>query len=120
MGWFIVVLLLAGAFFYAYHVLTQMEREIRAEIGDDESASEPVKEEMSPPSKSEGQIEADDPSEMILKVIRENPGISQTDLYPYLEGFEKKSIQKLLLNYDRSGKVLRERSGSTYTLTLNG
>ena len=118
MGWIIVLLFLAAGGVYAYRILTQMEREIRAEIDEVSSDIDDLKEKQPEHKDTEDSIETTDPGERILFVIRTHPGIYQKDIYPLLEGIDKKMIQKLLLNYDRSGKVLRKSVGNTYTLTL--
>ena len=119
MFWIIFLLLLVGCA-YAYYILKAMEVEIRAEI-DAPSAVEDSEERVSDSSHdASGSDDSGSIEKRIIEVIKKSPGIRQSDLYREVNTADKAVIQKKLLNLDRSGKILRIRSGNTYQLSLVG
>ncbi len=119
MFWIIFLLLLVGCA-YAYYILKAMEAEIRAEIdsinpvdNSEEGVSDSSHDTSGPDDN--GSIE-----NRIIEIIKNSPGIRQSELYKEFNTVAKTDLQKKLLNLDRSGKILRIRSGNTYQLSLVG
>lgn len=142
MFWFIVVLLIAGAGFYFYQKLMNIEREIRAEqeAGKAGSAApqpsaagktepEPVREEeatgppvvtpevekmaaKATPVPDEGMTT----EEEIVVAVTNLPGIKQTELYTSFPDIDKKKLQQMIKELADSGKLKREKQGSSYLL----
>ena len=54
----------------------------------------------------------------IPKIIRKNPGILQTDIYKMYPVDCKNHISSELYTMARSGKIVREKSGRTYSLKI--
>lgn len=54
----------------------------------------------------------------IPKIIRKNPGILQTDIYKMYPVDCKNHISSELYMMARNGKIVREKSGRTYSLTI--
>lgn len=50
------------------------------------------------------------------KIIRQNPGILQTDVYKMFPSEYKTHISYELYNMERAGKIERQKSGRTYSL----
>ncbi len=129
MFWFIVLLLVVGAGFYFYQKLIAIEREIHAEQKEYNAALQ--KAEKSPQDISAANdsdsgntavdltSEGDAPislEEAILAEINKQAGIKQTDLYPMFSATNKKQLQKLIKVLADSGKLRREKQGSSYLL----
>lgn len=53
----------------------------------------------------------------ILKVISENQGILQKDIYKFLPEFDKARIRRLIKQLNISGEVIMEKKGNSYILT---
>ena len=145
MFWIVVLLLLAGAGFFFYQKMMAIEQEIRAEQEGD-SAVEPekptetvespvaeeevrkVEEETSDPpvvtpevEKMAAKAEPVDDKELtledeILAAVQNLPGIKQTELYSSFSDVSKKQLQQLFKEMDDSGKLKREKKGSSYLL----
>lgn len=141
MFWFIVLLLLAGAGFYFYQKMMDIEKEIRAEQAADSGTAEvsaPPKE-AAPESEtveetvvdslivtpavekmtSKAEPIADESLNLedeILAAVNNLPGIKQTELYTSFADVSRKQIQQLLKEMDDSGKLKREKKGSSYLL----
>lgn len=137
MFWFIVLLLILGAGFYFYQKLMVIEREIRAEQENDlfaqqESKSPEVVDEVqdsvlqpaSEPQKVTDKpavLQGDDALDvMLLEQIRQQPGIKQTELYSLFPDAGKKQLQQLLKEMNDTGRINREKQGSSYLLFPNG
>lgn len=137
MFWFIVLLLILGAGFYFYQKLMVIEREIRAEQENDlfaqqESKSPEVVDEVqdsvlqpaSEPQKVTNKpavLQGDDALDvMLLEQIRQQPGIKQTELYSLFPDAGKKQLQQLLKEMNDTGRINREKQGSSYLLFPNG
>jgi hypothetical protein len=139
MFWFIVILLLAGAGFYFYQKMMDIEREIRAEQeAAQASASVPVepskkKSEPEPESASDPPIVTPEVEKMtakatpvadeslslegeVLAAVKNLQGVKQTELYGSFTDVGKKQLQQLLKELDDSGKIKREKKGSSYLL----
>ncbi|PLX85992.1 MAG: hypothetical protein C0617_02305 [Desulfuromonas sp.] len=54
--------------------------------------------------------------ERILEVLREHPGILQTDLYPLFPNEPRRRFQGLLREMDAAGALSRIREGGTFRL----
>lgn len=52
----------------------------------------------------------------LLKIIKEQPGISQKDIYKLFDPIAKSYISEKLYQAGKSGKIIREKSGNTYKL----
>ena len=116
MGWIILVLLALGGYF-VYNYLVALEKEIRAEI----SAAEEMSRSGSDQGRDDGLKDQNlSPEQMVEAVIAAHPGILQSDLYGEVLELDRKTLQKTLLELDRSGRVLRVRSGNTFQLNLAG
>lgn len=138
MFWFIVLLLLAGAGFYFYQKMMEIEREIRAEqdagqasaggAASPASKPEPVQDEP-----SDSQIVTPEVDKMTTKVvpvadaslsledeilaaIKNLPGVKQTEIYASFADVNKKQLQQLLKELADGGKINREKKGSSYLL----
>ena len=138
MFWFVLLLLLAGAGFYFYQKMMGIEREIRAEQEAGQVSSEvaatpvpipkPVQEEV-----SDSEIVTPEVDKMTAKVVPvadaslsledeilaaiENlPGVKQTELYSSFADISKKQLQQMLKDLADSGKLKREKKGSSYLL----
>ncbi len=104
MGWLITLLLIAGGV-VVYRYLTTVEAEIRSEIAATEDTGKPS-------SVSDSTTES-----IIISLVRARPGILQTDIYREFPRFDRKQIQKELLELDRSGRISRRKFGNTYQLS---
>ena len=145
MFWFVVLLLVLGAGFYFYQKLTAIEREIRAEqVAEKEQVARPQKtEDEDKPPKPElepQREEALDPpfsspevekmtanaapvpdegmstEEEIVLAVTNLPGIKQTELYDSFPDVDRKRLQQLVKELADSGKLKREKQGSSYIL----
>lgn len=54
----------------------------------------------------------------LLNLLQSNNGILQKDVYKYFDACIKSEIQSLLYEWDKSGKLKREKSGNTYKILL--
>lgn len=113
MGFILFILLLAGGIL-AFLTLTRMEKEIRAEIASAEAS--PGAEQPAPEPRGKAEP-VDSLEERICHHVRISPELLQTDLYIRLPEYDRKLIQKSVLNLERSGKLNRVRSGNSYKLT---
>lgn len=52
----------------------------------------------------------------LLKIIKEQPGILQKDIYKLFNPVAKSYISETLYQAGKSGKIIREKSGNTYKL----
>lgn len=52
----------------------------------------------------------------LLRIIKEQPGILQKNVYKMFDPVGKKYIQEKLYYAEKSGKIIREKSGNTYKL----
>lgn len=145
MFWIVVLLLLAGAGFFFYQKMMAIEQEIRAEQEEESVAEtekpaeteeppvaeekvEKVEEETSDPpvvtpevEKMAAKAEPVDDKELtledeILAAVQNLPGIKQTELYSSFSDVSKKQLQQLFKEMDDSGKLKREKKGSSYLL----
>jgi len=140
MFWFIVVLLLAGAGFYFYQKMMEIEREIRTEqeVGQVVTEVPPAapaekpeavkEEEVADPPVVTPEVEkmaakatpvADEDMSLegeILEAVNNLPGVKQTELYSSFSDVSKKQLQTLLKELDDAGKLKREKKGSSYLL----
>lgn len=138
MFWFIVVLLIAGAGFYFYQKMMEVEREIRAEQEAGQPSAEaaappapvpePVQEEVSGSSLVTPEVDkmaakavpVSDASlsleDEILAAVENLPGVKQTEIYDSFTDVSKKQLQLLLKELADSGKLKREKKGSGYLL----
>jgi hypothetical protein len=133
MFWFIVFLLILGAVFYFYQKMSEIEREIRA--GEEivkKTEPEPPRQEDSeldtvPPVVSDevknmaarAEPVADEPltlEDEILGAVINLPGVRQTELYDSFADVNRKKLQQLLKEMEESGKIRREKQGSSYQL----
>ena len=119
MFWIIVLFLLVGCA-YAYYLLKAMEAEIRAEIDSISPVDQPEERVSDSSHDIPGLNDSESIEKRIIEVIKNSPGIRQSELYKEFKTTNKADIQKKLLNLDRSGKILRIRSGNTYQLSLVG
>lgn len=134
MLWFVVLLLIAGAGFYFYQKMVQIEREIRAEQAgvpetgkmpevsptDSEDSSDtvlvtPVVEDMTPQVAPVGDAGFELADE-ILAAVSNMPGIKQTELYVSFVDINKKQLQKTVKDLADQGQLKREKQGSSYLL----
>lgn len=54
----------------------------------------------------------------LLKVLTQNTGILQKDVYKHFDPSVKQDIQSFLYQWSKSGKIKREKSGNTYKITV--
>lgn len=54
----------------------------------------------------------------LLKIIKENPGVLQKDVYKMFDPIAKSYIQEKLYSAEKSHRIRREKSGNTYKLFL--
>lgn len=117
MFWIFLLFLFVGCA-YVFNSLRVMEAEIRAEI----DSANPVDESNESLSDSVCNVTSRNDSESIderlIGFIKNRPGVRQSELYKEFNSVGKASLQKELLNLDRSGKISRIRSGSTYQLSV--
>lgn len=52
----------------------------------------------------------------LKKVISENPGLLQTDIYKRLPEYDKTEISNILYWWEKRGKIRQEKSGRTYAV----
>jgi len=55
----------------------------------------------------------------VIRIIRENPGILQKDLYQEFDSDFKQDISNMLYTMDKDHEIKREKSGNTYKLYVN-
>lgn len=136
MFWFIVFLLLVGAAFYLYQNLRTMEKEIREEqLREQEQMNkqqgpEPQTEVVESVEETsavdvmsdEGSLNVEANSDVedneLVRLIKENPGIKQTDLYGNVQSYSNKQVQQILKKMADNGEIRREKDGSSYRLYL--
>lgn len=126
---YVVLLLLAIAVGYAVMRLRALEGEIRAE-----QSAPPSTEVPTPVAKvATAEPEAQDktlqpinepqvaPAEeslrmKLLRLIMQQPGIVQTEVYAHFTTEERREIQNLLRDLDQQALLRREKQGNTYAL----
>lgn len=128
MNWLFILLLLAliVAGYYVYQRLLALEREIRAAgpgpAERTESSVAPlggVSEESEPQPVTAGAAMVTPEAGLdnrILAVLAEAPGLAQTELYLEFPDAERRVLQKLLRRLEDSGRLRREKKGSSYRL----
>lgn len=139
MFWIIVLLLLAGAGFYFYQKMMEIEKEIRAEqeadAGSAEVVAQPQKVAPEPVVEAvvDSQIVTPEVEKMtskaepvadaslsledeILAAVKNLPGVKQTEIYTSFADVNRKQLQQLLKEMDDGGKLKREKKGSSYLL----
>ncbi|MDX2494167.1 MAG: hypothetical protein QNK27_04325 [Desulfuromusa sp.] len=132
MFWFIVLLLFVGAGFYFYQKIISIEREIQAEqemvvaqnTATQKSEKQPKeapqatvfdsKESFSPVVPTA--TESSSLEESILAEVTKQPGLKQTDLYPFFADTNKKQLQRLIKEMADNGRLKREKKSSSYLL----
>ena len=55
----------------------------------------------------------------LIVLIKDNPGILQTDAYKYFDPEDKMHVSGILSNMEREGVIIRTKSGRTYSLNMN-
>jgi CHASE3 domain sensor protein len=143
MFWFIVLLLLAGAGFYFYQKMMAIEREIRAEQEAAQAAdivAAKTTEAETSAGKAEQPTETIDPpvvtpevesmaakaepvvdeslslEDEVIAAVNNLPGVKQSELYNSFGDVSKNQLQKLIKELADSGKLKREKKGSSYLL----
>ena len=146
MCWLIALLLLAGAGFYFYQKMMDIEREIRAEQESTQPSTVVASAADSAPDAAAGPAAGETDDEMIdspivtpeveqmttkaepvedkamsledelLAAVANLPGIKQTELYESFADVSRKQLQKLVKDLADSGKLKREKQGSTFLL----
>lgn len=53
-----------------------------------------------------------------MDIIKSNPGILQKDIYKQFDVTVKPDIQEILYFLGKNGKILREKVGNSYSLTI--
>lgn len=53
-----------------------------------------------------------------IQIIKDNPGILQTEVYGHFEAKHKTFVQDALYQLAKEGKITREKQGRTYKLTI--
>lgn len=130
MAWFLILLLLGIVIGYAVTRLRALEREIRAE----QSASTPTTVPPTPVAKpaatescpkektaqpiNEPQVSpAEESLRMkLLRLVMQQPGIVQTEVYAHFAQDDRREIQNLLRELDQQKMLRREKQGNTYAL----
>ena len=54
----------------------------------------------------------------LLVLIKENPGILQTEAYKHFDPDVKNYVAGVLHNLDGEGEIIRKKSGRSYSLTI--
>jgi hypothetical protein len=54
--------------------------------------------------------------ETLVPIVRENPGIIQTEIYKRMPEFPRQQVSYALYLGSKNGNVLRKKKGSTYAL----
>ena len=136
MFWFVVLLLVVGAGFYFYQKMMAIEREIRAEQEAEQAVAKITESDEAGGTEAEAAVPpivtlevekkvvsaepvADEPlslEEEVLVAVKNMPGIKQIELYSSFVDVNKKQLQKTLKELDDTGKVRREKQGSSYQL----
>ena len=52
----------------------------------------------------------------LLAIVKENPGVLQKDIYKMFDPMARSYIQEKLYFCEKSGSIIREKSGNTYKL----
>lgn len=140
MGWFVVLLGLAGIAYlgyFAFTMLTGMEKDIRRELDEVPAAEKkespatakpteqvaaavkkkaaPETPRATPPEKPSAAAELS-LEEQILKHVKGHRGVLQTELYDKFPEQERRVLQKALAAMDADGTLRREKEKSTYRL----
>jgi len=105
--------------YLSYRKLRVMEDEIRSEVAAGEPSGERRAETeegaFSPEASGSGDLEG-----RIRTLVAEEPGMLQTDLYSHLATERKRTLQDLLREMDRDGRLKRVREKGTYRLFPGG
>ena len=131
-GWGVLAAVVAGGY-WGYRRLNGLEEEIRREIeaenapppeappakapppaGEAGGRSEPGAEVSRQAPEGEGTAPLNLAEERLLRLIREQPGVLQTELYQRLPEIGRRLLQEQLLAMDKAGRVRRERERGTY------
>ena len=56
----------------------------------------------------------------ILKIIQNNPGILQTEIYDYFDVIYKNTIRNVIKKLESEGKIKKNKSGNTYKIYISG
>jgi len=112
--WLVVAAAGVGGYL-AFRKLQEMEDEIRDEIAARESRQAEPSSQPSPPSPAAEKSPAP-PEGRVLELIRERPGLLQTEVYSAMPDVDRKQLQELLLRLDRAGRIRRVKEKSTYRL----
>lgn len=54
----------------------------------------------------------------LMDFLKDNNGILQLDVYKHFRPVVKSEIQSLLYEWDKNGKINREKSGRSYKITV--
>ena len=112
--WLVVAAAGVGGYL-AFRKLQEMEDEIRDEIAARESRQAEPSSQPSQPSPAAEKSPAT-PEGRVLELIRERPGLLQTEVYSAMPDVDRKQLQELLLRFDRAGRIRRVKEKSTYRL----
>ena len=123
-GFFVIAAGAAAGCYYGYRKLQQIEADIREELrgkglAPDQGDSSPEQ----PPETPEKKPQPKPPTvrsleDQILSLVRDKPGMLQTDLYGHFQESERKAVQAMLLKMHKAGVLKREKEKSTYKLLL--
>lgn len=130
MGWigWGVVAAVAAAACWGYRQLRALEVQIRREIEEENAPSPPPPSPSPPPPSSTLQVreapeareEKDERSplnlaaERLLRLVRERPGMLQTEVYAQLPEIDRRFLQEQLRSLAQDGRVRREKERGTY------
>jgi hypothetical protein len=125
MSWFLLLFLiaLAAGGWYLYQRLLTIEREIRQEQRQAaaEAKQDSAPADLAPDSSVEknGAVQApagEDLNRSILAFVALNQGLPQAELYTQFPANDRRELQKRLRELEQSGRLRREKEGSTYRL----
>jgi flagellar biosynthesis/type III secretory pathway M-ring protein FliF/YscJ len=127
--WVLLLLLLGIVVIFAIVRLRELEREIRAEqsaaTASPTSAAKPAapepghKQATARPAndlQQSGTEESESLRMRLLRLVMQQPGIIQTEIYAHFAPQERRDIQNLLRELDQQKMLRREKRGSTYAL----
>ena len=119
----LIVFIVAG--YYVYQRLLKIEREIRADqhslVEKDDSVIEsdikPVSSEPAQKLEDSDALSEDiGLNDQIMLVVEDSPGLAQAEIYDKFPGTDRRELQKLLRQLDQSGRLRREKKGSSYRI----
>lgn len=134
MFWVVILLLVVGGCFYLYKKMTEIEKEIRAgqaiikKMPSEKIPVQKIAERVDTPPVVTHEVETmvakTEPvvshslslEDEVHNAVKNLPGVKQSDLYDSFADVSKKRLQQLLKQMADSGKVRREKQGSTYLL----